>query len=199
MVENNKEEKKAGIEGGQIITNTSGVSESTTKSKDLKIDEKRRNFIISSLNLGWIAFTAASLGGGIATFRYMYKNTNETPPQIFKLGKVSEYLDGVVDERWKKDLRIWVVNDGGIIYALKAVCTHLGCSPNWLPMENKFKCPCHGSGFKKSGIHFEGPAPRPLERVKIFLTQDGQVAVDLTKIYRYELGQWKDESSFIKL
>ncbi len=164
----------------------------------VKVD-KRRIFLTSSLQLGWAAFTAACLGGGIATLRFMYPNVNYNPPQIFKLGKVEEYIEGVVDERWKKDLRIWVVNDGRIIYALKAVCTHLGCAPNWLAIENKFKCPCHGSGFRKSGIQFEGPAPRPLERVKIFLTLDGQIAVDLSKIYRYELGQWKDDNSFIKL
>ena len=41
----------------------------------------------------------------------------------------------------------------------RAVCTHLGCTPNWLEAEQKFKCPCHGSGFYKDGINFEGPAP----------------------------------------
>ena len=48
-----------------------------------------------------------------------------------------------------------------------SVCTHLGCTPNWLEGEQKFKCPCHGSGFYKDGINFEGPAPRPLERYAI--------------------------------
>ena len=58
------------------------------------------------------------------------------------------------------------------------ICTHLGCTPNWLEAENKFKCPCHGSGFYMSGINFEGPAPRPLERVTVSLADDGQVLVD---------------------
>jgi hypothetical protein len=60
---------------------------------------------------------------------------------------------------------------------LIAVCTHLGCSPNWLPAENKFKCPCHGSGFYMSGVNFEGPAPRPLERARIVLADDGQILI----------------------
>ena len=33
--------------------------------------------------------------------------------------------------------------------------TALGCTPNWLEAEFKFKCPCHGSGFYISGINFE--------------------------------------------
>ena len=49
--------------------------------------------------------------------------------------------------------------------------------------ERKFKCPCHGSGFRSSGINFEGPAPRPLERYKISLANDGQILIDKTKHY----------------
>ena len=52
-----------------------------------------------------------------------------------------------------------------LFFALSTVCTHLGCTPNWLPVESKFKCPCHGSGFRMTGIHFEGPAPRPLGKI----------------------------------
>ena len=60
-----------------------------------------------------------------------------------------------------------------------AVCTHLGCTPNWLAAQNKFKCPCHGSGYYVSGINFEGPAPRPLERREIAVSaDDGQLIVD---------------------
>ena len=70
---------------------------------------------------------------------------------------------------------------GGELRAFSAVCTHLGCTPNWLAGENKFKCPCHGSGFYMTGINFEGPAPRPLERYRVVLADDGQVLIDKTK------------------
>ena len=69
---------------------------------------------------------------------------------------------------------------------LVGVCTHLGCTPNWLEAEQKYKCPCHGSGFRKSGIHFEGPAPRPLERFAISLANDGQILVDKTRSFKWE-------------
>jgi cytochrome b6-f complex iron-sulfur subunit len=67
------------------------------------------------------------------------------------------------------------VRDQGGIYALLAICTHLGCTPNWLQEEQKFKCPCHGSGYYKNGINFEGPAPRPLERLAVRRADDGQI------------------------
>jgi cytochrome b6-f complex iron-sulfur subunit len=83
-------------------------------------------------------------------------------------------------------------------YALITVCTHLGCTPNYLAAENKFKCPCHGSGYRVSGINFEGPTPRPLERARIVLADDGQILVDKSRHYQWELGQWTDPESFLK-
>lgn len=47
-------------------------------------------------------------------------------------------------------------------YALNAVCTHLGCVVPWVPAENKFKCPCHGSQYAPTGAVIRGPAPLPL-------------------------------------
>ena len=69
----------------------------------------------------------------------------------------------------------------------------MGCTPRWLAAENKFKCPCHGSGFYKSGLNFEGPAPRPLDRLKVTVGEDGQLVVDKSKILRMEAGPEPDD------
>ena len=63
----------------------------------------------------------------------------------------------------------------------------------------KFKCQCHGSGFRSSGINFEGPAPRPLERYKISLANDGQILVDKTKSFKFEKGEWNRTESKLKV
>ena len=67
------------------------------------------------------------------------------------------------------------------------------------PTAKKFKCPCHGSGFRITGIHFEGPAPRPLERFKITLADDGEIIVDKNQKYQQEKGQWTDPEAFLKV
>ena len=85
------------------------------------------------------------------------------------------------------------------ITALKSVCTHLGCTPNWLEGEQKFKCPCHGSGFYKDGINFEGPAPRPLERYAISVAGDGQIEIDKSKKFQQEMGQWNTPACYVKV
>ena len=107
-----------------------------------------------------------------ATGRFMFPNVLYEPPQQFKAGFPNEYGLGV-DERWKEKFGVWIVRTADDIeqhvsgfYALITVCTHLGCTPNWLSAENKFKCPCHGSGYRLTGVNFEGPAPRPLERAR---------------------------------
>jgi len=156
------------------------------------------------IGLSWGAFAAASAAALAATGRFMFPNVLNEPPQQFKAGFPNEYGMGV-DERWKEKFGIWIVRTPEDLeqhvsgfYALITVCTHLGCTPNYLSAENKFKCPCHGSGYRLTGVNFEGPAPRPLERARIVLADDGQILVDKSRHFQFELGQWKDPEAFLK-
>jgi cytochrome b6-f complex iron-sulfur subunit len=158
----------------------------------------RRNFMAWTLPLGWTAFSAAVASSLVATARFMFPNVLFEPPQAFKAGFPSEYNVGEVDTRWKDAFGTWIVREPEGFYAIIAVCTHLGCSPNWLAAENKFKCPCHGSGFYRSGMHFEGPAPRPLERARIVLADDGQILVDKSVKFQQEKGEWDNDEAFLK-
>ena len=158
----------------------------------------RRSFF-SWLGLAWLAFGGATLGVLSAIGRLFFPNVLFEPPLTFKAGFTDEYIINVVDERFKESFGVWLVRTPTVMYALSTVCTHLGCTPNWLSAEGKFKCPCHGSGFYKTGINFEGPAPRPLERYRIAYSEDGQILVDKNRKFQYEKGQWKDPESFIKV
>jgi cytochrome b6-f complex iron-sulfur subunit len=61
--------------------------------------------------------------------------------------------------------------------ALYQVCPHLGCIPKWVPTNNRFECPCHGSKFELDGIWIEGPAPRGLDQFITTVTYaDGTTA-----------------------
>jgi cytochrome b6-f complex iron-sulfur subunit len=167
----------------------------------------RRGFMIGSLFIswvvaGWTAFTAGCVALTAMTGRFMFPNVLAEPPSTMKVGEPSSYDPNDVNERFKAEGGFWIVrsnryNGQDIIYALQTVCTHLGCPPNWLANEQKFKCPCHGSGFYITGINFEGPAPRPLERFKVTLADDGQIVVDKSQKFQQELGQWSDPDSYI--
>ena len=155
----------------------------------------RRDFMGRLSWSGFTIFTTVTLLGFV---RSAFPRVLFTPPATFKAGRPSDYSVGEVSEKFKKEFRVWIVREPNGFYALFAKCTHLGCTPRWLSVEEKFKCPCHGSGFRKSGINFEGPAPRPLERYRLTLGDDGQLVVDRSVKYRYEKGDWTKPGAFLK-
>ena len=159
---------------------------------------------VSRRDFNWLAvawtFFAASAGAGLTAMgRFLFPNVLTEPPSSFKVGVPTDFAIGAVDVRFKEKFRVWVVRNEQGMYALSSICTHLGCTPNWLEAETKFKCPCHGSGFYMSGVNFEGPAPRPLERVAISLADDGQVLIDKGRTFKQEAGQWEDPAAFLSL
>jgi len=158
----------------------------------------RRGFL-SWVSVAWVAFGASMLAAGTATARFMFPNVLFEPPSSFRAGRPDQFQIGLVDESFKEAFGVWLVRDQEGIYALSTICTHLGCTPNWLAAEQKFKCPCHGSGFYITGINFEGPAPRPLERYAIRLAEDGQVFVDKSQKFQQEKGQWENPLAKLEL
>jgi cytochrome b6-f complex iron-sulfur subunit len=161
------------------------------------IDGARRNFMA----IGMWALGAVSTLWTLLTVKFMFPNVLREPPSKFKVGFPDAFPGGQVSEKFKAQYGIWLVNTEyngkPEIFALKSVCTHLGCTPNWLEAEQKFKCPCHGSGFYKDGINFEGPAPRPLERYAIRLADDGQIEVDKSRTFQEEMGAWSDPACYV--
>ena len=172
-----------------VTPNQSSTSSNTSGDMD------RRSFIKWSL-IGWGAFIASVGGYSSMVVRFLFPNVLFEPIQTFHAGTPDQYEMGV-SERFKEKYGVWIVRDSETIYALSTVCTHLGCTPNFLAADAKFKCPCHGSGFYTTGINFEGPAPRPLERFKIVLSDEGEILVDKTKKFQQEKGEWSDPESFI--
>src|SRR3954471_13268776 len=154
--------------------------------------------ITSPYYIAWTAFNLAMAAMTLGTVRFMVPNVLSEPPSRVKVGEPRNFEEGKVVESFK-DRGMWIVRYEGKIYALSTTCTHLGCTPNWLEADKKFKCPCHGSGFYITGINFEGPAPRPLERWALGVGDDGQIVVDKSKKFQRELGQWDNPESFIKV
>lgn len=165
----------------------------------------RRSFVavcFTPLVIAFGSMAATSLLWLLDLARFMFPNVLVEPPTKFKIGTPSDYPLGGVSTKWLAARGVWIVHTDqykgrNLIYALASVCTHLGCTPNWLEGEQKYKCPCHGSGFYVNGINFEGPAPRPLERVGIKLASDGQLEVDKSVKFQEEMGQWEDPNSFV--
>ncbi len=160
--------------------------------EDNDLNQSRRRF-------AWAAFAAFMTAWFIAFFRFFLPRTLFEPATSFKIGYPADFGLGV-DTKFQQKFRIWVDRTPDRIFVIYARCTHLGCTPDWKPAENKFKCPCHGSGYDSEGINFEGPAPRPMDRAKVEIAPDGQILVDVSKLYQWPKGQpshFNDPGSFL--
>jgi cytochrome b6-f complex iron-sulfur subunit len=146
----------------------------------------------------FLAATAAFCGAmGVTlagTQRFMFPRVLFEPKSTFDAGRVEDFLPG--QPMFFKEPRTWIVRATDRVYALSGRCTHLGCTPSWLVSDGKFKCPCHGSGFRVTGVNFEGPAPRALERFQVKLV-GGRIHVDTAKMFLFEKGDWEKPDSFI--
>lgn len=147
---------------------------------------------------GWLAFFSFLATATVGAIRLMVPRVLYEAPSTFKAGFPEDYIIGMVNEKYKDEFRVWIVREQEGFYALYAICTHLGCTPRWVASDEKFKCPCHGSGFHKDGINFEGPTPRPLERLKITFADDGQILVDRNIKFLYEKQEWSKPDAFLK-
>ena len=164
----------------------------------LRGETSRRGFMaFGVLAVGWATFAAATGTILAAAGRFMFPNVMFEPPQEFKAGFPAEFALGAVDERFKATYGCWIVREATGFFCLSTTCTHLGCTPNWLSSDEKFKCPCHGSGFTRAGINIEGPAPRPLERYRIIQAEDGQILVDKNVKFQQEKGQWELDGAYL--
>jgi len=61
---------------------------------------------------------------------------------------------------------VYIIQTGGGIKALSAICPHLGCTVPWDPGRNEFVCPCHGGTFSADGTHLSGPPRRSLDSLE---------------------------------
>src|SRR6266705_407546 len=155
---------------------------------------RRRRFVMASV-LGF-------LGVNFVMFlRFFLPRTLFEPKTNFRIGYPSDFGFGV-DTKFQNQYRIWVVRNTEGIFVISAICTHLGCTPDWKASENKFKCPCHGSGYDPEGVNFEGPAPRPMDRAHVELDPSGEIVVDLSRLYKWPKGersQFGDQGAIIRV
>jgi Rieske Fe-S protein len=60
------------------------------------------------------------------------------------------------------------------VFAYSAICTHQGCTVDYLKAGKKLVCPCHGGSFDpfSAGKPVAGPADRPLDKISVSINKD---------------------------
>ncbi len=139
----------------------------------------RRQFFVR-MGLGSMGIAAA----GTAVFGYQFLSPNVLyePSPIVNMGRPESYQPDSVT--LDVDARIFIIHDKEGFFSLNAVCTHLGCLTAWKPEIDTIACPCHGSKFTREGVKKEGPAPKPLPWLKMWVSEEGNLMVDRSEEIR---------------
>ena len=128
------------------------------------------------------------INGNSNEWEELYSLSRTNPPSLQKLGKLGKnvikgYSDriikigkfspskliagkGKIFSHQGKKIAVYK-DENGKIYALSAVCTHMGCVVRWNSNEKSWDCPCHGSRFDIMGRVLDNPAISNLKRIKL--------------------------------
>jgi cytochrome b6-f complex iron-sulfur subunit len=133
-----------------------------------------RRAFFTKIGLGSLGVAAA---GTIAfSYEYLSPNVLYEPSAIVNAGKPENFAVNSVTMDINSGIYLVHADEG--YFALNAVCTHLGCLTAWNQDLGIIACPCHGSKFKRTGEKIEGPAPKPLNWLKTWVSDEGDLMVD---------------------
>ena len=180
-----------------------------------RAEASRRQFL---LLIGALGATGATIFGGFEVLKFMFPAATTEAPLKFKTDfTFAQLTGGVAGGKAKVGAavrsittdRVTVVLDDAGIYAVFLVCTHLGCTPNYVTdvvsgsgvdvtvaeargvrsgsekLANGWACPCHGSRYFIDSTNFYGPAPRPMDWVGIEVAPDDYFVIDRGNIVAY--------------
>jgi cytochrome b6-f complex iron-sulfur subunit len=113
--------------------------------------------------LVWFAFPRFKEGefGGVITVPIADIPAPDAGPKDFpeaRIWLVNLGQGRLTDERQPEE---YAVKPG--VRALYKICVHLGCLYKWVPTNDRFECPCHGSKYLTTGARIDGPANRNLD------------------------------------
>ena len=147
--------------------------DTTLDIEDSEGEPTRRDFFVQA---GIAACAVAAAGSAVVTLDFMKPKVLFEPPTTFVAGSPLDYSEGVV--RFNKEKKAFVIGAPNGVYAISAVCTHLGCIARYKSDEKVIACPCHGSRFDLEGNVVHGPAPRPLPWLDVTQDAVGNLVVD---------------------
>jgi Rieske Fe-S protein len=142
--------------------------------KNETIDRRR---FLALMAQGSVA--AAVTAAGAQALRFLSYQPPTSASDILPIGQPDSFPRGSLV--YVAEARVYVGHDGGGLYVMDAVCTHLGClvEPG---AEEGFICPCHDSRYDAQGRPESGPATKSLRYLHVWLDQDGeQLLVDRAK------------------
>lgn len=144
----------------------------------------RRNLLAFA---GWGTIALVSLQGVVAFLFFFWPRKTGTFGTRISAGAPGDYQVG--DVKYFVEGKFYLVRLQEGVMALYQKCPHVGCTVPWRPefvfegVQGWFRCPCHGSTYDRTGQIVWGPAPRPMDYMRITV-EDGRLIVDSGNIRR---------------
>lgn len=142
-----------------------------------ELDNSRRQFL-KFLGLTSLAFFTGTLG---VALKALFEEQRTETLQPMRIASVADVPEGVSlnfhypDESYPA---ILVHLPGGRFVAYEQRCTHLLCPVLYQRDKGRIFCPCHEGTFDPaSGERLAGPPPRPLNKIRVEVRDDGIYAV----------------------
>ncbi len=134
----------------------------------------RRDVLVG---LGSLGLLVAGISAGRGVTRFLRPPVSQARATVVVAGPPGDFAAGVLTPLTGGPA--FIGRDAGGLFALSAVCPHLGCTVNHAGQE--LACPCHGSRFTLAGERLDGPTPRALAYLALALNEDGLLEVNLTQ------------------
>jgi cytochrome b6-f complex iron-sulfur subunit len=105
--------------------------------------------------------------------RFLNYSGPATSKHDFDIGPASNYPIG--SRTILSDIPAVLYHTANGFIAISLICTHLGCTV--AAQDSQFACPCHGSKFDQNGKVLHGPAEKPLNRLSVETTSNGNLII----------------------
>lgn len=126
-------------------------------------EESRRSFL---RRLMWWSLGLVTAAFSLTAFREFWPYKIKGFGSVVRAGSLDDFPVGSVTR--VRDGRFYIsrISETELI-ALYWKCPHLGCTVPFEESQDLFVCPCHGSVYDKTGQNIAGPAPRPMDYMRV--------------------------------
>ncbi len=142
-------------------------------SNQLQENITRRRILVG---LGNLSLAGALIGLGRGALNFLTPPVSSSQPAEIEAGPPEGFAVGLTP---LPDGRAFIGRDDAGLFAVSAICTHLGCTV--ARAGDELACPCHASRFTLDGDNLTGPAALPLPHLKLSLDDRGLLKIHPTE------------------
>ncbi len=134
------------------------------------VEQPTRRSLLTWVILFFTSLSALIIGVPLLRFLFPPERVIEKRGRKTFVARIKDIQKGRAKTVLYENSPVLLINYGGSIRAVSAICTHMGCFLRWDDRAGQIKCPCHYAAFDIDGEVLSGPPPRPLKTFKVEVT-----------------------------